>query len=440
MIPLCRTILFTCACALTFIANASRPFAQEPNPDMYLELVEVITAPSDDEWYSADGQISYKSKNGAEAIDYFWNSPPKIINASGFTLTLTIKGTSNYQHTIELRAGSNALSFEAEAVARLELLPGQTTSNSLTVGARPIFLAESMKGVVTDIMIVGGSGGVSYRYMIKNKNDDPGTRPNLTASIDDCPADIVISAPPLNCHITIAGFRHNTADEVEVVLPDAIDGFGNHANGIQVFISEGSMSVYNMTDPYQWGLFIFACPSQQNVGANCYGNMTAPGPVRVRILVRQKNTGEVIVPLTFTAVPHGGGVGVGGHVARIGNRFHDGNFINIETGPVVSGPIRAEWLSAQWMFEQVEGTEFVRLKSIWKPEIYLHTENGPLEAGTIQPVWQSAMWQIEPIAGTAYIRIRNRAHADQYLNTESGALQSSTIEPDWLSATWWLLP
>ena len=434
-----RLLILTCACALGFIANLSRADAQEPNPDMYLELVEVRAAPANDETFSTDGQITFKSSDGTRAVDYFWNSPPKIIDASGFVLTLTIRGkVANFAESFVLRAQSTMLTWEAEPLLRFELQPGQGDSNSLTVSARPVFIPETLRGVTTSILFTGGAGGVEYRYVIKSRIDDPGPQAQLAASIDDCPGDIVISAyPPLNCHITISGFRHNTADEVVVSFPSELDTFGNHANGIQLS-GRGSLSVYNMTDPYEWGLFIFACPSQPNAGMNCYDNVTSPGAVTVPITVSQANTGSVTVNLTLNAVSRGN-TGIAGQVARIGNRAQDGNFINIETGPVVSSPIRADWLSALWEFEEVEDTEFVRLKSLWKPEIYLHTENGRLEAGTIQPAWESAMWQIESIAGTDYIRIRNRWRPDEYLNTESGVLQSSPADPNWLSASWWLL-
>ena len=89
---------------------------------------------------------------------------------------------------------------------------------------------------------------------------------NLNATLD-CPPEITISAlPSLNCHILITGWRHNTSDPVEVILPQAIDTFGNHANGIQV-LGRGENDVFNWVDPsFSWGLFVFACPSQQGTG------------------------------------------------------------------------------------------------------------------------------------------------------------------------------
>ena len=47
---------------------------------------------------------------------------------------------------------------------------------------------------------------------------------------------ITIGAPPLNCHLIVSGFRHNTADAVSVRLPQEKDGFGNHDNGIKAWV------------------------------------------------------------------------------------------------------------------------------------------------------------------------------------------------------------
>jgi hypothetical protein len=77
---------------------------------------------------------------------------------------------------------------------------------------------------------------------------------------------------------------------VEVILPQAIDTFGNHRNGIQV-LGQGQNDVFNWVNPsYSWGLFVFACPSQQGTGANCNGSVTTPGLNSVPIIVRQKNS------------------------------------------------------------------------------------------------------------------------------------------------------
>jgi hypothetical protein len=93
----------------------------------------------------------------------------------------------------------------------------------------------------------------------------------IRASLDCVPLSINrAELPSRTCNIVITGFRRNTADPVEVILPNATDGYGNHANGIQI-TGAGSQSVFNWDSSYRWGLFIFACASQRGTGANCYG-------------------------------------------------------------------------------------------------------------------------------------------------------------------------
>ncbi len=99
----------------------------------------------------------------------------------------------------------------------------------------------------------------------------------------------------------------------------------------------------------------------------------------------------------------------------------------------------ADWLSAQWEIQPIPGTEFVRLRNVWRPDVFLHTEAGYAQVGTILPGWHSAMWVVEPVAGTQFVRLRNRWMEGTYLNTESGQLAISGVAPHWWSAMWWTL-
>ena len=137
--------------------------------------------------------------------------------------------------------------------------------------------------------------GMTYRFRATvagtgntgGNNGDSANR-RLAARLE-CPSTVVIGAlPSLNCHILISGWRRNTADAVEVLLPQAVDTFGNHGNGIQV-LGRGSENVFNWDDPtHSWGLFVYACQAP-NIGANCYNNVTTPGPKTVPIIVRQRD-------------------------------------------------------------------------------------------------------------------------------------------------------
>ena len=323
----------------------------------------------------------------------------------------------------------------------------QSESNSLTVMVKPTAGPGSTAEIKVNAAYVGG---VTYRYRAvtttggedggNDGDDDGGDTARVLAARLDCPDTIVISAlPSLNCHILISGWRRNTADPVEVLFPAAIDTFGNHAIGIQIPQGPGAEDIFNWDDPeHSWGLFVFACPSQQNTGANCYDSVTLPGSVSVPIIVRQKGQQDVNLTLTLNAVARGGPGTASGQV-RFGNRLRIGDFINIESGTLVSGTIKAEWLSAIWSITPVEGTEFVRLCNVWKPEVCLHSQNQRIEAGSISSDWWSAMWIIEKTEDPRFIRIQNRWMSGQYLHSEQGFLEISAIDGGWLSAQWWTL-
>src|SRR5437667_3492534 len=124
------------------------------------------------------------------------------------------------------------------------------------------------------------------------------------------------------------------------------------------------------------------------------------------------------------------------------NYWKPDQYVNIESGPLVAGPIQPGWLSAQWTMEPVApGSALYRIRNVWKPDQYLNIESGPLVAGPIQPGWLSAQWTTEPVApGSALYRIRNVWKPDQYLNIESGPLVAVPMQPGWLSSQWTAVP
>src|ERR1700741_2054141 len=293
--------------------------------------------------------------------------------------------------------------------------------------------------------------------------------PQLQAQIicDPDPLVITISElPSRTCTIWISHWKRNTAEPVQVLLPNAVDGFGNHANGIQIFggnqmgsssgVAPSNMSGYAGPDgrygwAYPWGIFVFACPGQPGTGANCYGSVTAPGAFSGPFLVRQKGALQTQVMLLGTALPALPTRGPGGAnppvvtpppgvFVRIHNRWKTDQFLHIEHGVIESGPIQAAWWSAQWTIEPVPGTTFVRIHNRWKPDQFLHIEHGVIESGPIQAAWWSAMWQIEPVPGTSYVRFQNHWKPDQYLHIEHGAIESGQILPAWWSAMWTIEP
>jgi hypothetical protein len=190
----------------------------------------------------------------------------------------------------------SSFEFTPDSGAPLNLTPppncdpntagGNSGSNSVSVHVKPSSFVSDGQTVEIKVGAFWGPG-VTYRYHVTNTRPPiiggggggggGGMQGTLAATLE-CDSDtIVISAlPSLNCHIVFTSWRRNTADPVEVSFPAELDTFGNHANGIQL-IGRGSEDVFNWDSPHRWGLLVFACPSQQGTGANCYGSVTTPG-------------------------------------------------------------------------------------------------------------------------------------------------------------------
>lgn len=273
----------------------------------------------------ADGSLVQHADpaQGGYHVTYNWTPAPQTVGADGFDMTfsVTVDATG---HDMFAGLGGHGDGFLAEpspGILEINLPGGGHKSDALTVRFTPRGVLEV--GQTFEFYVGATNGpGVTYVYRVDRK----GTLQTgeLTASITDCPTEITISElPSVNCHITISGFRHATADPVQVILPAALDLGGNHGNGIQLHETAGELSVYNMSDPYQWGMFIFACPGQPGAGVNCNGTATPPGSVSVPIIVRQKGRADARLRLSMTAVagPNsvtGGATGSGTAVASVG--------------------------------------------------------------------------------------------------------------------------
>lgn len=122
-------------------------------------------------------------------------------------------------------------------------------------------------------------------------------------------------------------------------------------------------------------------------------------------------------------------------VYQIQNRWKTNEYINVENPTPTSGGIQPGWLSAQWIFEPVSGTPFVKIKNKWRNQ-YLHIENGPLMSGAVKPEWWSAHWSLEPVAGTSSYRIRSRWKPQVALHNQNGKLEAGSVELGWWSAQW----
>ena len=428
----------------------------------YLKLIAVVPDPTNTMFpVVADGKISLVDPNYSNyKADFAWSPPPAAMDGSGGSVSLNVNASAVTGGGINIGMGLSSGSFDYEGgvdggTEFIWAHAGESKSTAATIHFKPKeYLGD---GAIVELRIgVYYYGGVTYRYQVStdpidlnghdgdsSSEDDSSSQleSNLAAQID-CPPSITIGAPPLNCHLIISGFRHNTADAVSVRLPNEKDGFGNHDNGIQVFNTEGEQDVFNMEDPYSWGFFVIACPTDSHVGGNCFdfkatGGTTASVPFEVC----QANSGCITVDLTFNVLGKSGPTTTTtGPTHYIGNRWASGGFINVENGSPVSGWIKLDWLSARWEFEPVDGTAYFRLKNAWHGD-YLNIETGSLQAGQIQPAWQSAMWQFLPVGGNSgYYLIGSVWHPEMFLNVQqNGALVASPVDQGAAAAHWWIL-
>lgn len=427
----------------------------------YLEMIEILPEDpgTDPRWMVSDGHISIvDAQYKTYRADYTWTQPPRTSDGAGFTVNLTIEGkaTPNRIYAgIGMNSPTGGFSFDKDPVGADVSVPdaqpggSESRTNSISVQVTPS--PNLSDGSIVELRIGAYYGyGVVYRYRVSNTpvggedgedGGDDGNQQEGPLRVEvDCPPDIVVGRlPSLNCHLLISGYRRNTADPVEVLVPGMIDQFGNHANGIQVVDLDGAEDVFNWDGTHSWGFFVYACQAP-NIGANCYDSVATPGaPASIQVIVQQKGLQPVNLLLTFNVVGNGGGnLGQVGSPVYIGSRWIASSFLNIESGPPSSTTILLDWLSARWTLDPVEGG-FVRIHNVWKPEQYLHVENGTLESGPILPEWQSALWVMETTGNGFFVRFRNAWRQELYLNVETGNLQATAIAPDWISADWWLL-
>ncbi|MFT5759600.1 MAG: hypothetical protein ACI9LM_004367 [Alteromonadaceae bacterium] len=129
-------------------------------------------------------------------------------------------------------------------------------------------------------------------------------------------------------------------------------------------------------------------------------------------------------------------------IINIENKWQPSSYINIENGLLKAGDIEANWISAQWVFEPVVGTDYIRIGNKQLNDHYLHIEAGQLQAtSSAQPTWWSSQWQLEAVDGSNdYFRIKNRWKPDQIINIENGTLTAGAVEPGYWSAQWKFVP
>jgi len=105
---------------------------------------------------------------------------------------------------------------------------------------------------------------------------------------------------------------------------------------------------------------------------------------------------------------------------RLAARLDNSKVLNNEaSGTIDVIAASPEWDSAQWIFESVPGTPFVRIRNAWK-KTYLADFNGKPRAMPASPDATEAHWTFEPVDGTNFVQFRNR-ETDRFLLSINGA-------------------
>ena len=106
---------------------------------------------------------------------------------------------------------------------------------------------------------------------------------------------------------------------------------------------------------------------------------------------------------------------------RLVTRLDNTKVLNSEaSGTLAVMAVQPEWDSAQWTFEAVPGTPFVRIRNLWK-KTYLTDFNGKARAMPAAPNATEAQWTFEPVDGTNFAQFRNR-ETDRFLLAINGAV------------------
>jgi hypothetical protein len=105
--------------------------------------------------------------------------------------------------------------------------------------------------------------------------------------------------------------------------------------------------------------------------------------------------------------------GLAGHY-RLASRMDAARSLNNQdSGRPELVRTKADWESGHWLFEEVRGTPYVRIKNRWKGSL-LQDSRGKLRALAASSDSLEAQWAMEGVDGQPYVRLRNRG-TDRYL-------------------------
>jgi hypothetical protein len=116
------------------------------------------------------------------------------------------------------------------------------------------------------------------------------------------------------------------------------------------------------------------------------------------------------------------------------NYFNKDRAIYLKGDFAVCDSVHKADLSEQWIVTKIKGTGLYHIKNSLKPDFCLSIEDGSLNCGPIKEDWLSAQWVIVDFGD--YVRIQNAWKINRYLNIESGSLDCSQVKSGWDSAKW----
>ena len=122
---------------------------------------------------------------------------------------------------------------------------------------------------------------------------------------------------------------------------------------------------------------------------------------------------------------------------RLVSQIDNVKVLNSEaSGTIYVIAAQPEWDSAQWMFDPVPGTPFVRIKNVWK-KTYLADFNGKPRAMAAALTATESHWTFDPVDGTPFVQFRNRETGRFLLAANGAAVLVDDFRQDMENASRW---
>lgn len=125
-----------------------------------------------------------------------------------------------------------------------------------------------------------------------------------------------------------------------------------------------------------------------------------------------------------------------GDIVALKSRYPSKNFINCQNNQVYHGDIARHIRAGLWVYEEVPGTEYFRLRKAGTEKMYLNAVKGKLVCKFIPPHSQSSHWKRIKTDKYGYYRIQNRYNKTTFINSKGGTLKATNVTSDSYSSHW----